>query len=125
MSICTKPYVIIKTQFEGFHYWKDAPDHVAFLRDPHRHMFHVKIRMGVDGLDRDIEIISFKKHINSYIKTTLVETIAKEGWSCEMIADNIARHICAIYDNVDMLEVEVLEDNENGGGVIHVGKTSV
>ena len=125
MSICTKPYVIIKTRFEGFHYWKDAPDCVSFLRDPHRHMFYVKIRMGVDSLDRDVEIISFKKHINSYIKTVLVETIAKEGWSCEMIADNITRHICATYDNVYMLEVEVLEDNENGGGVIYVGKTSV
>ena len=42
-----------------------------------------------------------------------------------MIADNIARHMCATYDNVDMSEVEVLEDNENGGGVIRVGKTSV
>ena len=124
MSVCMKPYVIVNTQFEGAHYWKDAPDHVAFLRDPHRHMFYVKLKIGVEGLDRDIEILTLKKHINSYIATTLVEVIAKEGWSCEMIADNIARHICTLY-NIYGLEVEVLEDNENGGGVMYVRKTSV
>ena len=114
-----KPYVTINTQFEGFHYWKNAPDCVSFLRDPHRHMFHVKVKVGVDGLDRDIEVISLKRAIDNHLLTFTI-TIAKDGWSCEMIANEVARFVKENYDNVDALEVEVLEDGENGGGVIYV-----
>lgn len=113
--LLTKPYVIIKTQFEGFHYWGEAPQLVAFLRNRHRHMFHVEVRVSVTELDRDIEVILFKRHIDELLND-MKPRIDSEGWSCEMIANELASLLLDEYDSNE-IEIVVLEDNENGGGV--------
>lgn len=108
--------VIVKTQFEGFHFWKDAPEEVKFLRDLHRHMFHVEVEMEVDHCDRAVEIILLKRQVNN-LCLSLTEIIKKEGWSCEMIAKTIVNYLYIEYAS-RWISVKVLEDNENGGRVI-------
>ena len=43
-----KIFVVVKTEFEGFHSWEDAPDEVSFLRNLHRHIFHVTAKWKVN-----------------------------------------------------------------------------
>ena len=110
--------IFITTQFEGFHRWKDAPEEVKFLRDIHRHIFHVKVTASVSHAERDIEFILFKREVEDIINKI------KEGqyhlteqplndWSCETWAKAILftlRH--KGYNNKMICEFS--EDGENG-----------
>lgn len=108
-----KIWVVVNTSFEGFHHWKDAPDIVAFLRDSHRHIFHVRVEMSVEEVDRDVEIILLKRFINEVLDE-MKPDIASEGWSCEKIASMLAKNLYMSYSSNEII-VEVLEDGENGG----------
>lgn len=109
--------VLVRTQFEGSHFWGDAPDEVAFLRDLHRHMFHVEVLMTVEHSNRAIEIIMLKRHIDR-ICSSLTEIIKQNGLSCEDIAHHIAKTLISRYIP-DTCIVQVLEDGENGGTVYY------
>lgn len=93
------------TQFEGFHRWKSAPDSVAFLRDWHRHLFHVRLGVQVEKHDREVEFLTLKtqvdEHLAKYWKGQKFES------SCEMIAADLLQRFQASF-------VEVSEDGENG-----------
>ena len=102
-------YIWVTTSFEGFHYYKDAPEEVAFLRNLHRHIFHVKVFIEVFHNDRDIEFILFKRFVNKLIN----ELVLDNNKSCEMIADELAGHIKDKYPGRRLI-IEVSEDNENG-----------
>jgi len=53
-----KKSVVVTLQVEGVHYWEDCPiPEVAFLKNLHRHIFHIKAMKTVQHNDRDIEII--------------------------------------------------------------------
>ena len=53
-----KKQIVVKLQVEGLHQWQDCPiEDVSFLRDRHRHIFHIEVRKKVSHNDRDIEII--------------------------------------------------------------------
>ena len=95
----------IRTQFVGFHRWKNAPDSVAFLRDWHRHIFNVKVEFTVDHADRDREFFLTKDKVNEYISRYEGK---KFEFSCEQIAQDIAVDLGA-----NMAEVD--EDGENYG----------
>ena len=106
--------IFISFQKEGFHCWKKAPEEVFFLRDRHRHMFHVEIEKVVNHSDRDIEIILFKREVMNFMKK---EWGSLQGdWlefgtmSCEMIAQRL-------LENFDCKKVKVTEDGENGAVV--------
>jgi hypothetical protein len=94
--------------FEALHRWKDAPEHVAYLRDLHRHVFHWRLEKKVEHDDRDIEFITLKNDVDLLIYNTLRDyPTTVPGWSCEMWA----RHL---LDNQHACRVEVSEDKENG-----------
>jgi hypothetical protein len=99
--------VWVRTQFTGFHRWKDAPDEVAFLRDWHRHVFHVRLGMQVTELDREVEFFQLKAKVDSYLA-------AYDGFrfemSCEQLAALLQRDFGAVL-------VEVSEDGECGATV--------
>jgi hypothetical protein len=97
--------IIVRLQVEGLHRWKDCPiDEVSFLRDRHRHIFHIEARKRVSHNDRDVEIILFKRQLESFLGA---EPIEFGDMSCEMIAEKILLEFDCDY-------VQVLEDNENG-----------
>jgi len=104
-----KKYIIVKLQHEALHCWPGCPhEDVSFLRDPHRHMFHIRMWVEVNHSDRDIEFIRLKREVTKYLKGryNLGST------SCEMLAEEL-------MDFADATAVEVMEDNENGGLVIN------
>ena len=98
--------IIITTSFPGYHQWKDAPEKFAYLRNIHRHVFHVRAEMEVTHDNRDIEFIELKDAVDYFIYEVYYNQIFPD--SCEKIARDIAEQFGFDY-------VEVLEDNENGG----------
>jgi len=101
--------VIIQTQFAGIHCWPGCPhEEVSFLKQPHRHVFHVKVVIPVQHTDRDVEFIMKKAEIDEFIKSEIGTDIGSN--SCEDIALILLERFEASY-------VSVLEDGENGGEV--------
>lgn len=101
-------YIWITTQFEGFHEYLNPPEEVSFLRNKHRHLFKIKVWVEVFHNDREVEFITFKKHINYITQNTKLNNL-----SCEMISDEINKQIKTLYPNRKIL-IEVSEDGENG-----------
>lgn len=108
-------YIFIKTQFEKLHKWENAPKSEAFLRNLHRHIFHVKVTISVEDDDREIEYFALKKKVDQIIKNHITGTTDthKETMSCEQIAEIILDVLELEYDNNE-IQVEISEDNENG-----------
>lgn len=108
-------HITIKFQFEGIHRWPDAPEEVKFLRDLHRHMFHVEAMIEVKHNDRDLEFIMVKRALEEYVqrnKNDWPETI-----SCEQIAEGLIHYIDQLYGGDRSISVNVSEDGENGATV--------
>lgn len=116
-----KKFIEVRFQKEGIHCYPAAatdpklktggPDDVSFLANPHRHMFHFRVRIGVWHDDREIEFIQFKRWLESLYSSNILELNYK---SCEMIADNLLSQIIGKYSGRP-IEIEVSEDGENGG----------
>lgn len=101
-------HIYVKTQFEALHRWKDAPAKVSFLRNYHRHVFHVRVHFQVTHNDRDIEYFLFKERLDAYIQERFAGQLF--DFSCEHIAEDIL-----VRFRADI--VDVSEDGENGSFV--------
>ena len=90
-------------------------DDVSFLGYPHRHIFHFKVWLEVFHDDRDVEFIQFKRWLERlYAEVDSSSSVLQLDYkSCEMIADDLASEIQAMYPN-RWLKISVAEDNENG-----------
>lgn len=111
--------IVVQFIIEGFHYWKDAPEAVRFLRDNHRHLFHFRLGKQVKHSDRDIEIILFGREVKNFLYQKYGRSFANidlspnSKWlefgpmSCEMIGEEL-------MDKFDLEVAQVLEDGENG-----------
>ena len=101
--------IIVRFSFEGIHCWPAAPDHLreAYLRHPHRHMFHVEATKVVTHTERDIEIIALKNAMQDYCLTSLK---GPHTLSCEAMA-------LALLEYFGLCCCRVLEDDENGAEV--------
>lgn len=102
-----KIFAVIRFQIEGIHFYKDATGEEEFLKYPHRHIFHIEIKIQQFHDDRDIEFIAFKRWV---IKDFNSEFSFK---SCEMIADDLHEKIIRQYPGRE-IEISVFEDGENG-----------
>lgn len=103
-----KKSIIIRGQFTAFHKWDQAPQEVDFLRNLHRHIFHVKLGIPVNNSDREREFFIEKRKLE---EVTLLFEETCSSTSCEMFAEEILQKIPhAIW-------CEVWEDNENGARV--------
>lgn len=100
----------VTAQFEGYHQWKDAPEEVAFLRDKHRHIFHVKVYVEQFHDDRDVEFILLKR----WLEEQIVDMDRENLGSCEMIAEAILGKLKEGRLRKRAYKVEVSEDGENG-----------
>lgn len=111
MNVITN--VVVKLQVEGFHNWSEAPEVVSFLRDRHRHIFHVELVKEVTHADRDVEIILMKREVERHMLSMYNSGNSNNRWcefgemSCEMIAEEL-------LETFDCVSVQCLEDNENG-----------
>lgn len=115
--------VYAKVSFEGIHYWPDAPDEVKFLRNPHRHIFNVKVAVEVKSNDREIEFIMLghrlKELFRSYAKDDPNGVWNMGTTSCEDVAEMAMawiRYKLAIPAGT-YIAIQVDEDGENGCSV--------
>lgn len=116
-----KKWIEVRFQKEGVHCYPAAATDpklktgdeydVSFLANPHRHMFHFRVRITVQHDDREIEFIQFKRWLESLYSGNILELNYK---SCEMIATDLLSTITHRYRNRE-IEIEVSEDGENGG----------
>lgn len=105
--MATKAVVFCTLQFQGIHNWPGCPfDEVKYLRDPHRHMFHIKAFKAVEHNDRDVEFIMLKNAMTKFIADLYPNGIMG-ATSCEMLAE-------LLVNKFDLTQCEVNEDGENG-----------
>jgi hypothetical protein len=97
---------------------------VAFLANPHRHIFHFRVSIDVFHNDRDIEFIQFKRwceslyNINSGNNNNSSSVLELNYKSCEMIADDLHLQIADKYPGRN-ITIEVSEDGENGCSITY------
>jgi hypothetical protein len=94
----------------GIHRYPNAPDDVAYLRDPHRHLFKFRVTVNVLHNDREIEFHQFLNFCTSQYATGTLQLNYK---SCEMLAEELITVLSEKYKN-RLFEVEVSEDGECG-----------
>lgn len=100
-------------QFEGIHQYEEAPEAVAFLRYPHRHMFHVTLWLEQFHNERDVEYIMLKRWLADHLTTMVKSGNIPVTSSCETIAELIGYRISEANQG-RKVKVEVTEDGENG-----------
>jgi hypothetical protein len=108
----TSTSIVIKSSFEGFHCWPDAPQEVSFLRTLHRHIFKVELEFIVSHGNRQLEFFIMQRKLNSCLSVNLFNTMAQDkSMSCEQIGEFIGLH----FENKGyaVLSVKVSEDGEN------------
>lgn len=104
--------IIISLKVAGVHSWPECPHkEVAYLKDDHRHVFHIKVWKRVEHDERDIEIIMLKRNIEETLSYYYYDTVLRTHYFDTMSCEAIARKI---YEEFNCTAVEVLEDGENG-----------
>lgn len=104
--------IIINTKFSAIHFWPDCEiEEVDYLRYPHRHEFHVKVKAPVTHDNRDIEFIQLKNKIDKWLSDHWDKQNLKQK-SCEMMCKELMFHF------PKLTYVRVMEDNENGAELI-------
>lgn len=111
-EIQVKTEVFCIVQIEGLHNWPACPfEEVKYLRDLHRHVFHIKAFKVVNHDDRDVEFIMMKHEITKYFFNKYWDFHTKVhrfgAMSCEMIGREL-------INKFQLSRVEVSEDGENG-----------
>lgn len=106
-------FIIVQARFEAQHRWKKAPVAVKFLRQYHRHEFHIGLRIEVRHDDRELEFILVKRALEN----RLSRLPKKSDLSCEMIADKLIQWVEDKYGGNREISCEVFEDGENGAVV--------
>jgi hypothetical protein len=103
-----KTTIWVTSRFAAFHRWVDAPKSTLFLRDFHRHVFHVKLSVRVSHQNRQVEFFDLKSRLEKYLDEMYVGK--RFELSCEQIAADLLRRFSACW-------CEVSEDGENGAVV--------
>ena len=85
---------------------------VSFLANPHRHIFHFRVWLGVTHNDRDVEFIQFKRWLEQ-LYSSAQGVLSLDHKSCEMMSDDLYNIIALKYPNREVW-IEVSEDGENG-----------
>ena len=85
---------------------------VSFLGNPHRHIFHFRVWIGVTHNDRDIEFIQFKRWLEELYNGNQA-VLQLDYKSCEMMSDDLYDTISKKYPDREVW-IEVSEDGENG-----------
>lgn len=106
----------ITFQKEGIHAYPAALTDpklkdVAFLGNPHRHIFHFRVWLEVFHDDRDVEFILFKRELEALYQSSGPYTT--DFQSCEMLARELIMYVREHYTGREVA-VEVSEDGENG-----------
>lgn len=100
----------------GFHHWPDAPTARAYLRNPHRHLFHVEVSTTVEHDDRDIEFHDLRDESITLLRGIAVGKGFDFGsQSCETIARRLGLRLIDRYRLP--FTITVSEDGECGATI--------
>jgi hypothetical protein len=115
--------IFVRFTFGGWHCWPDAPERRAYLRDRHRHLFHVEVKTTVDHDDRELEfhdLLAFAAVEFSGLGEVDPEAgiVDFGSQSCETLARRLATVTADKYDKA--IAVEVSEDGECGALVAEI-----
>lgn len=108
--------IILRTKFEGFHCWPDAPERVSFLRNKHRHLFGVKVKIEVLHNEREKEFFIVQEDDIQYIIKNKILGENNEASSCETMAEIMLNNLQNKYKSC-RISVEINEDDENGAEI--------
>lgn len=109
-----KTNIIVRFTVEGFHQWKNAPFNRDYLRNKHRHLFYIEVKVSVLHDDREIEF----HDLLDFCKVTFGEGDFG-GHSCETLAKALINDLIAKYPGRE-IAVSVFEDGEVGAEVSYV-----
>ena len=117
----TSTYLKIHVRNPGKHHWPDAPAEVAFLRHPHRHLFHITATVKVEDRDREEEFFLGQRKVTAAVETAGYWVHEQALWdfgkqSCEHIAAQTLDDLRMHYGEA-WIGVAVFEDGENGAEV--------
>lgn len=113
--------IFVRFNLPGIHCWKDATDNRAYLKYPHRHLFHFTIKMEVGHNNREVEfhdlILKSQMFVNSMCDDTssFTDQFDFGGRSCEHIASELGQELANFYKR--FVTVTVSEDEEAGASV--------
>ena len=99
------------TQFESTHRWPNAFKEVEYLKNEHRHIFHVKLEITVDNPDREIEFITLKNRLTEFC---IMKFAPGSIRSCEDMCMEIYSWAGQTMEAYKVYSVTVSEDGENG-----------
>ncbi|MBO4221981.1 hypothetical protein [Bradyrhizobium neotropicale] len=103
-------HITVKFQVPGFHRWPDAPEHRAYLRNDHRHLFHVEVSTPVEHHERQIELHDLMDEAKELF-------CQPTNWaSCESMAYHLATRLSDKHQGAPF-RVAVFEDGEAGATV--------
>lgn len=105
-----KTYIKVSNVKEGYHFYKDAPEEVSFLRNTHRHLFKVYSTIEVFSNDRELEFFCVQREIDKLL-TTLFDTNTNN--SCEFMCMYLIENLQLKYGTHRRYIIEVSEDGEN------------
>lgn len=102
-----KTTIKVRWQFEGFHYYGQAPEEVSFLKEKHRHLFKCSAEIEVTHNDRELEFFLIQRKLKQRFQDG-----SHDFKSCEMIAHDVVDYLIGLYGD-RWVEVEISEDGEN------------
>lgn len=96
----------------GIHCYPNAPSEVAYLQQPHRHLFRFRVTIEVFHNEREIEFHMFQAFLLNQFDSGVLQL---NNQSCETLAESLLNTICNQYGVLRRsVSVEVSEDGECG-----------
>lgn len=102
--------IVVRFTFEGFHAWPEAPERRSYLRDRHRHLFHVEVALAT-GANREVEFHDLLDFCRSCVPGPELGSR-----SCEVIAKGFVRDVSGRWPG-RRIRVSVFEDGEAGATI--------
>lgn len=119
----SKTFAILSFKVEGLHHWPEAEGNEAYLKYPHRHMFHYLIKIEQFHNNRDVEYLEWRRKLNYVFECSLNRKNEVQDFgskSCETLANECLNYIKEHpeFDKRSIV-VSVFEDGENGAEVTY------
>jgi hypothetical protein len=119
MSSSMLPATIFVTFREnGFHHWADAPEHQAYMRNMHRHAFHIRVDTIVSSDHPDIdphELLRESQRRFMDLHLTAQDPRNFGSQSCVILAGRLSTVLADLFARP--FTVTVSEDGETGATV--------
>ena len=107
-------FAVVRFTAEGRHEWPSATPKREYLSYPHRHIFHIEVRLEVFHDERDVEYHDLLDFCRERFPGGDMGTM-----SCETMGRQLARSVADFYPG-RAVEVYCFEDGEVGAIVQHV-----